>query len=77
METTYIDLNGVKVEGIILYRSPVSNSFIYQVYDEIIYAQHCLVKLHHRTKFDNNDNPVELEPEIEIINKHVVIPELD
>ena len=73
--------NGVEVEGVVLYTSPIaraSNYFINKVYDEIIYAQNRLVKLHHTLKLDDEDNYQEFnEPEVEIINEYVVIPELD
>lgn len=49
-----------------------------QCYDEILYAQNRIVKLHHTLKPDDKDNFQEFdEPEVEIINKYVVIPELD
>ena len=73
--------NGVEVEGVILYTSPIardSKSFVNRVYDEIVYAQNRLVKLHHTLKLDDEDNYQEFnEPEVEIINEYVVIPELD
>ena len=73
--------NGVEVEGVILFTSNVaraSNSFVNKVYDEIIYAQNRLVKLHHTLKPDDEDNYQEFsEPEVEIIGEYVVIPELD
>ena len=81
MKTTFIAPNGVEVEGIVLYSSPIardSKSFINRVYDEIVYAQNRLVKLHHVMKPNNEDNYEEFnEPEVEIINEYVVIPELD
>ena len=81
MKTTFIAPNGVEVEGVVLYSSPIardSKSFVNQVYDEIIYAQNRLVKLHHTLKLDDEDNYQEFnEPEVEIINEYVVIPELD
>ena len=81
MKTKFIAPNGVEVEGVVLYSSPIardSKSFINQVYDEIIYAQNRLVKLHHTLKLDDEDNYQEFnEPEVEIINEYVVIPELD
>lgn len=73
----FLAQNGIEVEGIVLYTS-ASNSFINKVYDEIIYAQNRLVKLHHTLKLDDEDNYQEFnEPEVEIINEYVVIPELD
>lgn len=49
-----------------------------RVYDEIVYAQNRLTKLHHTLKLDDEDNYQEFnEPEVEIINEYVVIPELD
>lgn len=73
--------NGVEVEGVILFTSGItraSNSFVNRVYDEIIYAQNRLVKLHHTLKPDDEDNYQEFnEPEVEIISEYVVIPELD
>ena len=81
MKTTFITPNGIEVEGIVLYTSPiakVSNSFINKVYDEIIYAQNRLVKLHHILKPDDEDNYAEFkEPQVEIISEYIVIPELD
>lgn len=81
MKTTFIAPNGVKVEGTILYSSPVyksPNSFINVCYDEILYAQNRIVKLHHTLKLDDEDNYQEFdEPEVEIINDYVVIPNLD
>lgn len=50
MKITFIAPNGVKVEGVVLYSSPIakdSKSFVNRVYDEIVYAQNRLVKLHH------------------------------
>lgn len=77
----FITPNGVEVEGVILYTSPItrdSKSFVNRVYDEIVYAQNRLVKLHHTLKLDDEDNYQEFnEPEVEIINEYVVIPELD
>ena len=77
MKTTFIDSNGVEVEGVVLYTSFVFNIYTYQVYDEIIYAQNRLIRLRHKAKFDNKGNYIELEPEIETINNYVVIPELN
>ncbi len=81
MKTTFITPNGVEVEGVVLYSSPIardSKSFVNRVYDEIVYAQNRLVKLHHTLKLDDEDNYEEFkEPEVEIINEYVVIPELD
>ena len=81
MKTTFITPNGIEVEGTVLYTSPiakVSNSFINKVYDEIIYAQNRLVKLHHILKPDDEDNYAEFkEPQVEIISEYIVIPELD
>ena len=73
--------NGVEVEGVVLFTSTISkdsNSFVNKVYDEIIYAQNRLVKLHHTLKLDDEDNYQEFsDPEVEIISEYVVIPELD
>ena len=81
MKTTFIAPNGIEVEGIVLYTSPIvrdSSHFVNRVYDEIIYAQNRLVKLHHTLKPDDEDNYAEFkEPQVEIINEYVVIPELD
>ena len=81
MKTKFIAPNGVEVEGVVLYSSPIardSKSFVNRVYDEIVYAQNRLVKLHHTLKPDDEDNYQEFnEPEVEIINEYVVIPELD
>ena len=73
--------NGVEVEGVVLYSSPIakdSKSFTNRVYDEIVYAQHRLVKLHHVMELDDEDNYEEFkEPQVEIIAEYVVSPELD
>ena len=77
----FIAPNGVEVEGIVLFTSNVSrasDSFVNRVYDEIVYAQNRLVKLHHILKPDDEDNYQEFDnPEVEIISEYVVIPELD
>ena len=81
MKKTFIAPNGVEVEGIVLFTSNISrasNSFINIVYDEIVYAQNQLVKLHHTLKLNDEDNYQEFsDPEVEIISEYVVIPELD
>ena len=81
MKTTFIAPNGIKVEGTILYSSPVyksSKNFMDECYDEILYAQNRIVKLHHTLKLDDEDSYQEFnEPEVEIINEYVIIPELD
>ena len=81
MKTTFIAPNGVVVEGTIIYSSPIYKSpknFVDECYDEVIYAQNRIVKLHHTLKLDDEDNFQEFdEPEVEIINEYVVIPELD
>lgn len=81
MKTKFIAPNGVVVEGTIIYSSPIYKSpknFVDECYDEILYAQNRIVKLHHTLKLDDEDNFQEFdEPEVEIINKYVVIPELD
>ena len=81
MKTTFITPNGVVVKGTIIYTSPVyrsSKNYVDECYDEILYAQNRLVKLHHTLKLDDEDNFQEFdEPEVEIINEYVVIPELD
>ena len=81
MKTTFIAPNGIKVEGVVLYASPIardSKSFVNRVYDEIVYARNRLVKLHHVMGLDDEDNYEEFkEPQVEIINEYVVIPELD
>lgn len=81
MKTKFITPNGVVVEGTIIYSSPIYKSpknFVDECYDEVIYAQNRIVKLHHTLKLDDEDNFQEFdEPEVEIINKYVVIPELD
>ena len=81
MKTTFIAPNGVEVEGTILYSSPVyksSKNFMDKCYDEILYAQNRIVKLHHTLKLDDEDSFQEFnEPEVEIINEYVVIPGLD
>ena len=81
MKTKFIAPNGVVVQGTIIYSSPIYKSpknFVDECYDEVIYAQNRIVKLHHTLKLDDKDNFQEFdEPEVEIINKYVVIPELD
>lgn len=81
MKTKFIAPNGVVVEGTIIYSSPIYKSpknFVDECYDEVIYAQNRIVKLHHTLKLDDKDNFQEFdEPEVEIINEYVVIPELD
>ena len=81
MKTTFIAPNGIEGEGIVLYTSPIardSSHFVNRVYDEIVYTQNRLVKLHHTLKPDDEDNYAEFkEPQVEIINEYVVIPELD
>lgn len=81
MKTTFITPNGVEVEGVVLFTSPISrssDSFVDRVYDEIVYNQNRLVKLHHIMKLDDEDNYQEFnDPEVEIICEYVVIPELD
>lgn len=75
MKTTFIAPNGVEVEGIVLYSSPIardSKSFVNRVYDKIVYAQNRLVKLHHVMKPDDEDNYEEFkEPQVEIISEYV------
>lgn len=81
MKTTFIAPNGVMVEGTTLYTSPVyrsSKNYVDKCYDEILYAQRRIVKLHHTLKLDDEDNFQEFnEPEVEIINEYVVIPNLE
>ena len=81
MKTKFIAPNGVEVEGIVLYSSPITRdpkSSVNQVYDEIVYAQNRLVKLHHVMEPDDEDNYEEFkDPQVEVISEYVVIPELD
>ena len=81
MKTTFITLNGVEVEGVVLYSSPIardSKCWVNKIYDEIVYAQNRLVKLRHVLKLDDEYNYEEFEePQVEIISEYVVIPELD
>ena len=81
MKTKFIAPNGVVVEGTLLYVSPIYRSpknCVDECYDELLYAQNRLVKLRHTLKLDDKDNFQEFDkPEVEIINEHVVIPELD
>ena len=81
MKTTFIAPNGVVVEGTIIYSSPIYKSpknFVDECYDEVVYAQNRIVKLHHTLKPDDKDNFQEFnEPEVKIISEYVVIPELD
>ena len=81
MKTKFIAPNGVEVEGIVLYSSPIardSKSSVNRVYDEIVYAQNRLVKLHHVMEPNDEDNYEEFrEPQVEVISEYVVISELD
>ena len=81
MKTKFIAPNGVVVEGTIIYSSPIYKSpknFVDQCYDEILYAQNRLVKLHHTLKLDDEDNFQEYnEPEVEILKEYIVIQGLD
>ena len=81
MKTKFIAPNGVEVEGIVLCSSPIardSKSSVNRVYDEIVYAQNRLVKLHHVMEPNDEDNYEEFrEPQVEVISEYVVIPELD
>lgn len=81
MKITFITPNGIEVEGVVLYTSPIardSKSYVNRVYDEIVYAQNRLVKLHHVMELDDEDNYEEFkEPQVEIISEYAVIPELD
>ena len=81
MKTKFIAPNGIEVEGIVLYSSPItrdSKSSVNRVYDEIVYAQNRLVKLHHVMEPDDEDNYEEfIEPQVEVISEYVVISELD
>ena len=76
MKTTFIAPNGIKVEGIVLYTSPIAKdleSFVNWVYDEIVYAQN-----HHVMEPDDEDNYEKFkEPQVEIISEYVIISELD
>ena len=81
MKTTFVAPNGVKGKGTIIYSSPIyksSKNFVDTCYDEIVYAQNRLIKLHHTLKLDDEDNFQEYdEPEVEILSEYIVIPELD
>ena len=81
MKTAFIATNGVRVEGTILYSSPSyksSKNYVDECYDEVVYAQNRIVKLHHTMKLDDEDNFQEFnDPEIEIISEYTVILELD
>ena len=81
MKTKFIAPNGVEVEGIVLYSSPIardSKTSVNRVYDEIVYAQNRLVKLHHVMEPDDEDGYEEFrEPQVEVISEYVRIPELD
>lgn len=81
MKTEFIAPNGVVVEGTILYTSPVyrsSKNYVDKCYDEVLYAQRRIVKLHHTLKLDDEDTFQEFsEPKVEIINDYVVIPDLE
>lgn len=81
MKTTFIAPNGIEVEGIVLYTSPIardSKSFVNRVYDEIVYAQNRIVKIHHTlTPNDMDDYEEYGNPDITILSEYTVIPELD
>ena len=81
MKTKFIAPNGVEVEGIVLYSSPIardSKSSVNRVYDEIVYAQNRLVKLHHVMEPNDEDNYEEFrEPQVEVISEYVTITELN
>ena len=81
MKTKFIAPNEVVVEGTILYTSPVyrsSKNYVDECYDEIVYAQRRIAKIHHTLKLDDEDNFQEFNnPEVEIINDYVVIPNLE
>lgn len=81
MKTKFIAPNGVEVEGVVLYSSPIardSKSFVNRVYDEIVYAQNRLVKLHHVMKLDDENNYEEFEePQVEILSEFAFIAELN
>lgn len=76
----FIAPNGVLVSGELLYTSPLSRSsknFVDKVYDEIVYAQNRIVKLHHTLTPTDDDNYEEsTDPEIEIIAEYAIISEL-
>ena len=79
MKTTFVAPNGVKVEGEIIYSSPTyksSKNFMDECYDEIVYAQNRIVKLHHTLKLDDEDTFQEFnEPEVEILCEYATIDE--
>ena len=81
MKTKFIAPNGVEVEGIVLYSSPIardSKSSVNRVYDEIVYAQNRLVKLHHVMEPSDEESYEEFrQPQVEVISEYVTIPELD
>ena len=81
MKTEFVAPNGVIVEGEILYTSSVyrsSKNYVDKCYDEIVYAQRRIAKIHHTLKLDDEDNFQEFDdPEVEIINDYVVIPNLE
>ena len=81
MKTTFITPNGITVEGTIIYSSPLSRSskdFVNKVYDEIVYAQNRIVKIHHTLAPNDMDDYEEYgNPEITILSEYAVIPELD
>ena len=81
MKTAFITPHGIRVEGTILYSSPTyksSKNYVDKCYDEVVYAQNRIVKLHHILKLDDEDTFQEFsEPEIEIISEYAIIPELD
>lgn len=80
MKTTFVAPNGIRVEGTVIYSSPIyksSKNFMDECYDEIVYAQNRIVKLHHTLKLDDEDTFQEFnEPEVFIISEYAVIPEL-
>ena len=77
----FITPNGIEVEGVVLYTSnlsEVSSPFEDISYDEIVYAQNRLVKLHHIFELDDECIYHEIKyPEVEVICEYIAIPELD
>lgn len=69
--------NGV-VSGKLLYTSPISRSsksFVDKVYDDIIYAQNRIIKLHHTLSLTGDDYEEINDPEMEILAEHAIISE--
>lgn len=81
MKTKFTAPSGVQVEGVIIYTSPNyrdHDSFVNMCYDEIVYAQNRIVKIHHTlVPMDDDDMDECRDPQVTIISEYASIPELD